>query len=277
MRQEAWPAGVGKTALGVAVVRAQESRRPDRLFDDPYAAAFAAAAPGAFAAEERAAAAGPMSALGQVFAAHAVLRTRFFDDFLLDAARGGIRQIVLVAAGLDTRSYRLDWPRGTRLYELDLPEVLAFKQRVLDGQHAVARCHRTALAADLRMDWATPLTGAGYRRREPAAWLVEGLLIYLSAAEADALLTTIGELSAPDSVIAFEYEGVGTDPLRLQARSMPAMAEYVAMWKGGLPDPAGWLREHGWSPVVHDRAEVADRYGRNASGSGAGGFVTAVR
>jgi methyltransferase (TIGR00027 family) len=272
------PTGIGKTALGVAMVRAEENRRRDRLFDDPYAAAFLAAAPGVFDREKDAAATGgDMSSWGAVFWTDAVLRTRFFDDFLLDAARRGVRQIVLLAAGLDTRAYRLGWPAGTRLFELDLCGVLDFKQRVLAGQAAVPRCDRRVVAVDLREDWAAPLTAAGLRPELPTAWLLEGLLIYLSADEAGHLLATVGDLSAPASRVAFEYTVPAGDPMRERARATPAMAEYAALWRGGLPDPPGWLAGHGWRPEVHDRVEIADRYGRAVSGSSAGGFVTAVR
>ena len=108
------PIGVGKTALGAAMVRAHESRRADRLFNDPYAEAFLMAAPGAFDMEQRAAeaGAGDMALWGATLWSHAVIRTRFFDDYLLDATARGIRQVVLLAAGLDTRAYRLRWPPG---------------------------------------------------------------------------------------------------------------------------------------------------------------------
>ena len=113
--------GVGKTALGMALVRAQESRRQDRLFDDPYAQAFADAAAGVFSDETAAAGervpGGPLARLGEVLAFHAVIRTRFFDDYLLAAAAAGCRQAVLLAAGLDSRAFRLPWPAGTRLFE----------------------------------------------------------------------------------------------------------------------------------------------------------------
>jgi methyltransferase (TIGR00027 family) len=273
------PTGVGKTALGVALVRAEESRRPDRLFDDPYATAFLEAAPGAFDREQRAAAeeAGDMAAWGATFWTNAVVRTRFFDDYLLAAADRGIRQIVLLASGLDTRAYRLGWPAGTRLFEVDLPDVLDFKARVLAGRAAVARSEHTVVAADLREAWGAALTGAGLAPDRQTAWLIEGLLIYLSADEAERLLTGVGELSAPGSRLSFEADDVLADPLRQQARNTPAMTEYAALWKGGLPDPQGWLTAHGWQAERHDRGEEAARYGRPTAGSSTGGFVTATR
>ena len=271
------PAGVGKTALGVALIRAMESRRPDRLFDDPYAGAFLAAVPGMFDAQARAAAAEPgRRSFGVVLAVHTVLRTRFYDDHLLAAAGDGIRQVVLLAAGLDTRAYRLPWPDGTRLYELDLPEMLAFKHEILAGTDAVARGDRRAVPVDLREEWSGPLAAAGFDPAAPTAWLVEGLLIYLSADEADRLLGTVGALSAAGSRIAFEYEDLDSDPVRAQIRGTPAMAEWTALWKGGLPDYPAWLAAHGWAPTVHDRAEIAAGYGRPLDWPAAGGFVTAT-
>jgi methyltransferase (TIGR00027 family) len=159
--------GVGKTALGVAVVRARESRREDRLFDDPYAQAFVAAAPGAFPDGRpetggRRATPGPLASLGAAFYAHAVIRTRFFDDYLTTAATAGCGQVVLLAAGLDTRAFRLAWPAGTRLFELDPPDVLTFKESVPAACGAVPRCERVTVPADLREDWPRALASSGF-------------------------------------------------------------------------------------------------------------------
>jgi len=164
--------GVGKTALGVAMVRAGESRRPDRLFDDPYAEGFLAAAPGLFDVEQPAApaGAGELASWGAEFSAHAVIRTRFFDDYLLDATRNGVHQVVLLAAGLDTRAYRLGWPDGVRLYELDLPGVLEFKERVLDERAAVPSCQRTSVPVDLRADWTVDLSARSALRAAGCRW-----------------------------------------------------------------------------------------------------------
>jgi methyltransferase (TIGR00027 family) len=275
-------AGVGKTALGVAAVRARETRRPDQLFDDPYAQAFLDAAPGVLPDEpvlgRDLAARGPMASLGAVFAAHGVLRTRFFDDYLLAATAAGCEQVVLLAAGLDTRAFRLAWPAGVRLFEVDLPDVLNFKQRVLADQAARPRCERVIVPADLRGNWSPTLVAAGFQETAPTAWLAEGLLIYLSADETAGMLTTVGELSAPGSRLAFEHGGMATDSLLARARTMPTMAEYTALWQGGLGTNApSWLADHGWRVHTHDRAALAAAYGRPDPDAAGGGFLTAVR
>ena len=277
------PRGVGRTALGVARIRARESDRADRLFHDPYAEAFAAAAPGAVA--ERPAPPGESSSLGAIFQARVAIRTRFLDDYLLAATAAGCRQVVLLAAGMDTRAYRLGWPAGTRLFEIDQPDVLAFKNAVLNSRGAVPRCDRAALAADLREDWTDTLLGSGLRPIERTAWLAEGLLIYLTAEEADRLLTATTGLSAPGSRIAFEYADSRSDNTGAsdggpvgRARTMPGMSRITALWKGGLgagtPD---WLAGHGWQVQTHPIGPVAAAYNRQIPGRASGGFVTATR
>lgn len=256
----------------------RESRRPDPLFDDPYAQAFVAAAPGAFPEDQQRATSGGLARLGAVFFFHGVIRTRRFDDYLLAATTAGCRQVVLLAAGLDTRAFRLTWPDGVRLFELDLPQVLAFKEEVLAAQHAVPRCQRVVLPADLRQDWSAVLTTAGFQPAQPTAWLAEGLLIYLSADQAARLLTAVGELSAPTSQLAFEHGNIADTSLLAQAHAIPAMDQYTSLWKGGLgANPPDWLSRHGWQIHTHDRAALAASYGRAAPASSNGGFVTAVR
>jgi methyltransferase (TIGR00027 family) len=274
--------GVGKTALGVAMIRARESRRDDRLFDDPYAQAFADAAPGAFPEEpttgDQLAAPGPLASLGAVFYAHAVIRTRFFDDYLAAATAAGCRQVVLLAAGLDTRAFRLAWPQHTRVFEADLPDVLAFKDTVLSARGAMPRCERTTVPADLREDWTTALTAAGFSLTRPAAWLAEGLLLYLTADEASQLLTGVSDLSAPGSQLSFEHSPTAAAALTDQARQMPAMQQYASLWKGGLGDDAPrWLASHGWQPQQHELAALASLYRRALPDSAHGGFLTATR
>jgi O-methyltransferase involved in polyketide biosynthesis len=298
--------GIGETALGMARVRARESRRLDRLFEDPYAEAFLAASPDALP-EERADGS-PLSAVGALFQFHGAVRTRFFDDYLLAAAGAGCLQVVLLAAGLDTRAFRLDWPEGVRLFELDLPEVLRFKEEVLRGagglkseapatapgreaepsvsppvdRGAVPRCRRAVLEVDLRdggpQGWPAALTGAGLDPARPTAWLVEGLLIYLSPEEAGRLLGDASELSAAGSQLAFEFRDAVDDAFLERARAIPGIRRYTSLWKGGLgADAPEWLARHGWRARLQDRAAVAASYGRTAPERSGGSFLTAVR
>jgi methyltransferase (TIGR00027 family) len=201
----------------------------------------------------------------QLLALHVVVRTRFYDDYLLAA---GCRQVVLLAAGLDARAFRLPWPAGTRVFELDLPEVLAVKDRVLAAQAARPACARTAVAVDLREDWPSALLAAGFEPAEPTAWLIEGLLVYLTAEQAAALLTTVRALSAAGSRLATEGTGVAQ-----VARTRQGV---TALWRGGLDDPPGWLARHGWRAEVHGFADLAATYGGPLPGPAASGFVTAT-
>ena len=254
---------VSTTALGVARVRAAESERPDALFEDPWAAKFCAAAPDRVPGGQR-------TPLSLAFAFHAIIRTRFYDDYLLSS---GCRQVVLLAAGLDSRPFRLDWPADTNLYELDLPQVLAFKQSVLAD--AEPRCTRTVVPVDFREDWSATLRDNGFRPEEPTAWLAEGLLIYLGPGDADRLLSTVTALSAEGSRIAFER---GDRSYQDQALNSPSMQRYSTLWQGGLDRPASeWLTEHGWRPTEHSLGPVAEGYRRPIRKETSSGFVTAIR
>jgi methyltransferase (TIGR00027 family) len=221
----------------MAALRAAESERADRLFNDPYARLFLEAMP-----FDRPTGS---SRLGDLWASHATIRTRFFDDYLLGS---GCRQVVLLAAGLDTRAFRLPWRRGVRLFELDRSNVLTFKEDILVG-HAPA-CDRVVLPVDLRDNWAEHLTGAGFDMATPTAWLAEGLLIYLAPDEAAALLTTVTSLSAVGSQLAFEH--TDTQPLRNFVNATPALAEFARLWKGGLAqDAEPWLAQRAWRVDIH--------------------------
>ncbi len=264
---------LGRTALDVAIERARESERPDRLFDDPYAAAFvedlAGAATDATETPEEARAA---------LSLQVAVRTAFFDEQLLDACRIGCRQVVLLASGLDARAFRLDWPAGVRLFEIDLSDVMAFKESVLSARGARARCERTSLPIDLREDWPAALGQSGFRPAVPTAWLAEGLLIYLDADEAASLLTTIGGLSARGSQLACERANFADAAVLEQAMARFGPGHFSALWKGGLGyDAADWLAEHGWEVYAHDMVRVAAAYGREASYQLGGGLLTAIR
>ncbi|MFF7995812.1 SAM-dependent methyltransferase [Kitasatospora xanthocidica] len=256
---------VSRTALSVARVRAHETSRPDPLFVDPYAAAFVTAAGMPMPA------AGPGGDLAKALVAHGILRTRFYDDRLLAA---GADQVVLLAAGLDTRAYRLDWPAGTRVFELDLGPVLAFKERVLDGIGARPAAARTTLAADLLdPDWPARLVAAGFDPSRPSAWLAEGLLVYFAPEEAAGLLTAVAGLAAPGSRLLLEKgQDVGATPRD------PSLAHITELWRGGLgPDTHAWLDRHGWATALTALDLVGETYDRPLSRPTTRGFIEAVR
>jgi methyltransferase (TIGR00027 family) len=133
------------------------------------------------------------------------VRTRFYDDYFLAATRGGIRQAVIVAAGLDSRAYRLPWPDGTVVYEVDLPDVIEFKTSTLKGLGAEPTAERRTVAVDLRDDWPAALQAAGFDPQAPSAWSAEGLVVYLPPEAQDALFGNITALSAPGSQVASEF------------------------------------------------------------------------
>lgn len=201
---------VGATATMVAAGRAMASRNPQPLINDPFAAPlvravgidfFSKALDGELDAEIP----GATPERTQAMVDGMAVRTRFFDDFFADAVATGIRQVVILAAGLDARAYRLDWPTGTVVYEVDQPEVIAFKTGTLEELGAEPTATRRTVAIDLREDWPAALAAAGFDAAAPTAWLAEGLLIYLPPDAQDRLFDTITALSAAGSAVATEY------------------------------------------------------------------------
>jgi methyltransferase (TIGR00027 family) len=133
------------------------------------------------------------------------VRTRFYDQFFLDATHGGVRQAVILAAGLDARAYRLPWPAGTVVYEVDLPEVIDFKTSTLGRLGAEPTAERRTVAVDLRDDWPSALQAAGFDPQAPAAWSAEGLVVYLPPEAQDALFDNVTALSVAGSQLANEF------------------------------------------------------------------------
>jgi methyltransferase (TIGR00027 family) len=246
-----------------------EGHHAEPLVRDPYAAAFVAAAadrlPAPIAVTPEEAAADPAFPWSGM-AHYVAVRSRFIDDFFAAATGAGVRQAVILAAGLDTRAFRLDWAPGTAVYEIDTPMVLAFKDSVLAGQDAVPRCDRRTVTADLRADWPAAAGEAGFDPAVPTAWLAEGLLMYLSDEAIDSLLGHVTELSAPGSRITADHVPAGTSAIggsvteQIQRR---AGEELTAIWATGQQlDPASWLLGHGWTTGVSRTSWVADAYGR---------------
>jgi methyltransferase (TIGR00027 family) len=217
------------------------------------------------------------------------VRTRFFDDFFEQATGSGIRQAVILASGLDTRAYRLPWPTGTVVYEIDQPQVIAFKTRTLADLGAEPTAQRTTVAIDLRDDWPAALVEAGFDAQQPTAWSAEGLLVYLPADAQDRLFDNIAALSAPGSRIATEHMDLRNAPSdwaeRLTERSQRIgsninLAELF--YTGDRNTAADYLGAHGWRVDIRTTAQVYAANGFTvpddalASFGDASGYLTAT-
>lgn len=269
--------GFSRIAVWVAGMRAEESAREDRLFDDHLAGAFAAAAGIGQGGVEG----GPalMAGSGEFVA----VRTRFFDDQATDACAMGIKQVVLLAAGLDSRAFRLDWPDHVRVFELDLPDLFEFKEPVLIANNASARCERVVVPVDLHQDWVPALTGAGFNPKIATIWLAEGLLLYLTHTECDRLLAAVGRVSTLGSRLAFDY----LDKTALNHPAMRTTAQTVqdigAPFMPTVDNPVEWLANYNWRARIFRLPVLAERYGRTfPAGTGifastAGGIIAAER
>ena len=260
--------GVGYTALMVAGWRAVHALSPQPLAEDPYAAVFIAASGDPYWTGQLADP--PSSEHATTFPRLYGVQTRFFDDFFVAATGDGIRQAVIVAAGLDSRAYRLAWPAGTTVFEVDQPQVLEFKTRVLAERGVQPTATRKEAAADLRDDWASTLRAAGFDAGRPTAWSVEGLLPYLTGPAQHALFARIGELSAPGSRVAVGALGSRLDSgqlAELEATypgvNMAGDVDFSALTYHDEADTADWLSRHGWTvDPVKTNPELQAGYGR---------------
>lgn len=246
--------GVSRTAVWVAGMRAIENARSDRLFDDEFAGKFVSAAGSGVTPDATAVPPGASEFLA--------IRTRFFDDEGRAACAAGIRQVVLLGAGLDCRGFRLGWPRGLRLFELDLPEMFVFKESVLASVGARAQCVRVVVPADLHGQWADVLTAAGFDPGTATGWLAEGVLPYLDHAASDRLLATVTDLSAPGSRVAADYlEATAAERPAMRATS-DAVRQMGAQLMPTVDSPADWLIEHGWEARLSRVPALGEHYGR---------------
>ncbi|MGH3597427.1 MAG: class I SAM-dependent methyltransferase [Mycobacterium sp.] len=264
---------VGSTALFVATARALEAQKPDPLAVDPFAEVFCRAIGGASAdvldgkiPEHQL----KTSDFGQHFVNFQGARTRYFDDYFRRAADAGVRQVVILAAGLDSRAYRLRWPDETTIFELDRPQVLDFKREVLAGQGAEPNAERRGVAVDLRDDWPQALRDSGFDATAPSAWIAEGLLIYLPATAQQELFTGIDALAAPGSHVAVE-DGAPMPPDAFTAaveEEAAAAAQgdqrlfFRLVYNEQHAPAEQWFGEHGWTAVATPLADYLRAVGR---------------
>jgi methyltransferase (TIGR00027 family) len=281
---------VGATALGVAAGRAAETESANPLISDPYARLFLDAAgggmPDLYGSEENL-----PSELTEVdprihermkaMRGYLASRTLFFDEFFLAAARDGVRQAVILAAGLDARAWRLDWPADSVVYELDQPKVLAFKDATLDSHGISPRARYVGVPVDLRHDWPTALRAAGFDPTLPTAWSAEGLLPYLTAEAQDLLFERVASLSAPGSRIAVEEFTTDFFSAESSARREDQMQRYREaaeklgrrdatisgnlLYSGERAEVVEWLTERGWQATGTSATDLMARNGRLVS------------
>jgi methyltransferase (TIGR00027 family) len=257
---------VGVTAVMVAAARARETDSSDPLIRDPYARMLVADADTGVwekfldpTMQDRISTADPeAAALFANMLSYQAVRTLFFDTFFTNATAAGIRQVVILASGLDSRAYRLNWPQGTVVYEIDQPKVLEYKAATLARHGVEPTAERREVAIDLRQDWPAALKEAGFDPALPTAWLAEGLLMYLPAQAQDRLFEQIGELSAAGSAISVEAVRHHDEQRRAQMRERwEKMADDLGIERTvdiadltyndpHRADATEWLNAHDW-------------------------------
>ncbi len=243
---------LASTARWTAAVRARESLREDRLFQDPWAATLAGKE-------------------GQEWIEHRsedsvvamVLRTRYFDDFLQRiSSQYAIKQIVLMAAGLDTRAFRLTWPAQTQLFELDQSAVLQYKEQMLESTGAQPNCERHTIAVDLTGPWKEILIKEGFKSQQPSGWLLEGFLFYLPSESITHILDEITSLAAPDSWVGFDIINSITLTSPWTRSWIEMQAQAGAPWIGTMDDPEGFLTTRGWKVTLSQLGEKNANFNR---------------
>ncbi len=274
---------VGSTAVLVAAARASETDRPDALIQDPYARILVEGAGTGMwehflddsMADKLAKAESEAAAMFSHMLNYQAVRTHFFDAYFADAVAAGIRQIVILASGLDSRAYRLDWPAGTRVFEIDQPLVLEYKANKLAEHDVRPTAERHEVPVDLRQDWPAALKEQGFDPSQPTAWLAEGLLMYLPGDAQDRLFEMVTELSAPGSRVSAETMGGHHSEERRQEmrERFDTFADQLGIERTidmqnltyNDPDRADvtdWLNAHGWLATGQHAVDEMRRLGR---------------
>ncbi|HXO47475.1 MAG TPA: class I SAM-dependent methyltransferase [Mycobacterium sp.] len=267
---------VGATATMVAAARAVATEDTDPIISDPFAAPLVRAVGIDFFTRVVDGEITPTDTGDngnvelQTLTDSLAVRTRFFDEFFINAAAAGIGQAVILAAGLDARAYRLAWPTGSVVYEVDQPKVVAFKTQTMARLGAEPTAQRRTVSVDLRDDWPAALRDSGFDDTKPSAWSAEGLLMYLPPEAQDRLFDHITVLSAPGSQLATEYH---PDTGPTMAERGQAMNDRWAdlgcdvdlsglFYEGERNNVADYLSDRGWQVTARNRRELFGEYGR---------------
>jgi methyltransferase (TIGR00027 family) len=276
--QDTWDlaSSVGATATMVAAARALASAETNAIIDDPFAAPLVRAVGldffirlvgGEFVPSETHDGERDLRLETDSIA----VRTRFFDDFFLNGTRDGIRQSVILAAGLDARAYRLAWPPGSVVYEVDQPKVVEFKSAAMANLGAAPTADRRTVSIDLREDWPEALRHSGFDATQPTSWGAEGLLMYLPPDAQDRLFDNITELSAPGSKLATEYHGDDSGPTMTE-RAQELNQRWANLgcdidlsglfFEGERSNVVDYLAGRGWRVTTRPRRDFFADYGR---------------
>jgi methyltransferase (TIGR00027 family) len=275
--QDSWDlaSSVGATATMVAAARALASAGTNPIINDPFAAPLVRAVgldffrrlvDGDIVGSE----AYDGSAKDMALETDSIaVRTRFFDDFFLNAARDGIRQSVILAAGLDARAYRLAWPPGSVVYEVDQPKVVEFKTTAMSNLGAAPTADRRTVSIDLRDDWPAALRRNGFNVTQPTSWSAEGLLMYLPPDAQDRLFESITELSAPGSKLATEYHPDSGPTMTERAQKFNDRWAKLGcdidlsglFFEGERSNVVDYLTDRGWQVSARKRRDLFGEYG----------------
>lgn len=250
---------VGSTALWIAASRALESESASPLFIDPYARELAGAAGDSILSAMRQVPGAPASGPDPFVS----IRTRFLDDGVVSAVQSHQRpQVVMLAAGMDTRAFRLDWPAGTTIFEVDRDDVFDYKEPILARLGAAPRCDRRLVRADLALDWLPRLMDAGFNPARPTAFVIEGLLMYLDPEAVDRLFETLAR-------VAVDGSWMGGDIVNSEMLTSPFVApmlkrfeELGCPWRFGAPEPDAFLAARGWHGVTVLPGEPQAHFGK---------------
>jgi methyltransferase (TIGR00027 family) len=279
--QDTWDlaSSVGATATMVAAARALASAEPNPIIDDPFAAPlvravgldfFVRLVDGDVQIPPASEACDGGERDVQFETDSIAVRTRFFDDFFLNAARDSVSQSVILAAGLDARPYRLPWPSGSVVYEVDQPKVIEFKNAAMSALNAAPATERRTVSIDLREDWPAALRSNGFDDTKPTAWSAEGLLMYLPPEAQDRLFDNITALSAPGSRLATEYHP--PSDATMSERGQQFNQRWVDLGcdvdlsglfiDGERSNVVEYLSDRGWQVTSRPRREMFADYGR---------------
>ncbi len=262
---------VGATATMVAAARALASKEPDPLISDPYADPLVRAVGNDFFIKLIDEVVSTSDAddgnVARLMADWIAGRTRFFDDFFIQS---GLGQAGILASGLDSRPYRLPWPVGSVVYEIDQPKVIEFKSTTMASIGATPTAEHRAVSIDLRDDWPDALHRNGFDETQPTAWIAEGLLVYLPPEAQDRLFDNITALSAPGSQLATEYNpdagaviGEGAKTMNAQWREHGFDVDLSQLFYPGERNSVEeYLGGHGWQVTTRPRPELFAEYGR---------------